>query len=71
MILIETVRQALGRAAAQAGFDPAVVESSVRQAGEAKHGDYQANAAMALAKVAGKPPRAVAESLAQIGRAHV
>lgn len=64
MILIETVRQALGRAATQAGFDPAVVESSVRQAGEAKHGDYQANAAMSLAKVAGKPPRAVAESLA-------
>lgn len=63
MILIETVRSALGRAAVQAGFDPAVVESSVRQAGEAKHGDYQANAAMALAKVAGKPPRAVAESL--------
>lgn len=64
MILIETVRQALGRAAAQAGFDSAVVEASVRQAGEAKHGDYQANAAMALAKAAGKPPRAVAESLA-------
>ncbi|MBU6295078.1 MAG: arginine--tRNA ligase, partial [Planctomycetes bacterium] len=36
---------------------------SVRPAGESKHGDYQANAAMALAKAAGKPPRAVAELL--------
>ncbi|NBU76604.1 MAG: arginine--tRNA ligase, partial [Planctomycetes bacterium] len=64
MILIETLRAALGRSAVQGGFDVALVEASVRQAGEAKHGDYQANAAMSLAKSAGKPPRAVAESLA-------
>ena len=64
MILIETLRAALGRSAVQGGLDVALVEASVRQAGEAKHGDYQANAAMSLAKSAGKPPRAVAESLA-------
>jgi arginyl-tRNA synthetase len=63
MILIETVRAALGRSASKAGFDPSLVESSVRPAGESKHGDYQANAAMALAKAVGKPPRAVAELL--------
>jgi arginyl-tRNA synthetase len=63
MILIETVRAALGRSASKVGFDPSLVESSVRPAGESKHGDYQANAAMALAKAAGKPPRAVAELL--------
>ena len=66
MILIETLRAALGRSAVQGGFDVALVEASVRQAGEAKHGDYQANAAMSLAKSAGKPPRAVAQARTQM-----
>ena len=36
----------------------------IRPAGDAKHGDFQANFAMALGKRAGKPPREVAEDIA-------
>jgi arginyl-tRNA synthetase len=36
----------------------------IRPAGDAKHGDFQANFAMALGKRAGKPPREVAQAIA-------
>ena len=36
----------------------------IRPAGDAKHGDFQANFAMALGKKAGQPPREVAEAIA-------
>src|SRR5437016_4500099 len=35
----------------------------VKPTQDAKHGDYQANCAMALAKALGKKPRAVAEDI--------
>jgi arginyl-tRNA synthetase len=44
--------------AQHAGVDPVV-----RVAGNAQHGDYQVNAAMALAKVLGAKPREVAEKI--------
>src|SRR5271168_1715704 len=49
-------------AAALAGLvdDPAPY-SVVKPAQDARHGDYQANCAMPLAKVLGKPPREVAQ----------
>lgn len=43
--------------------DPSTYAGLVKPAQDAKHGDYQANAAMPLGKVLGKPPRAVAEEI--------
>src|SRR5437773_8989401 len=45
--------------------DPAPFAAMVRPAQDARFGDYQANCAMPLAKVLGKPPRAVAEGIKQ------
>jgi arginyl-tRNA synthetase len=41
--------------------DPAPYAVLVKPAQDARHGDYQANCAMPLAKVLGKPPREVAQ----------
>src|SRR5690348_8232230 len=51
--------------AALAGLvdDPAPYSLLVKPAQDARHGDYQANCAMPLAKVLGKPPREVAQLL--------
>jgi arginyl-tRNA synthetase len=50
-------------AAALAGVveDPSPYADLVKPAGDARHGDYQANCAMPLSKVLGKPPREVAQ----------
>src|SRR5438132_3646408 len=51
--------------AALAGLvdDPAPYAAMVRPAQDSRFGDYQANCAMPLGKVLGKPPRAVAEEI--------
>ena len=43
--------------------DPAEPASLVRAAQDARHGDYQSNCAMSLAKKLGKPPRDVAQQI--------
>lgn len=46
--------------------DSAKVDSllaMIRPAGDAKHGDFQANCAMPIGKMVGQPPRAVAEAI--------
>src|SRR6516162_3179149 len=45
--------------------DPAPYALQVKATTDTRHGDYQANCAMSLAKVLGKPPRAVAEMIVQ------
>src|SRR4051794_18541495 len=41
--------------------DPNSYAAQIKATTDPKHGDYQANCAMALAKVLGKPPRTVAQ----------
>jgi arginyl-tRNA synthetase len=45
--------------------DPAPYVAMVRPAQDPRHGDYQANCAMALAKVLGRKPRDVAQDIVQ------
>src|SRR5262249_23662425 len=45
--------------------DPAPYVAMVRPAQDARFGDYQANCAMALAKVLGRKPRDIAQELVQ------
>src|SRR5215471_6633035 len=45
--------------------DPAPYSVLLKATNDSRHGDYQANCAMSLAKVLGKPPRTVAETIAQ------
>ncbi len=45
--------------------DPAPYAAMVKPAQDARFGDYQANCAMSLGKVLGKPPRAVAQTLVE------
>src|SRR5262249_31139811 len=45
--------------------DPAPYAGMVKPTQDARHGDYQANCAMSLAKVLGQPPRTVAETIAK------
>ncbi len=45
--------------------DPAPYAAMVKPAQDARHGDYQANCAMSLGKVLGKPPRVVAQTLVE------
>src|SRR5260370_22308320 len=44
---------------------PTPLAALVKPAQDARFGDYQANCAMPLAKVLGRPPRAVAEEIKQ------
>jgi arginyl-tRNA synthetase len=50
--------------AAAAGIAPTASEPALERPRQAGHGDFSTNAAMLLAKVAGVPPREVAERLA-------
>ena len=45
--------------------DPAPYAAMVKPAQDARFGDYQANCAMSLGKVLGKPPRVVAQTLVE------
>src|SRR5580765_8860901 len=63
----ETVRDLLAQALAamaRDGFIPAAPASvPVERAKRAEHGDFASNVALAIAKGAGKTPRAVAEAI--------
>lgn len=65
MPLAERVRDAITSALESAGFGEHVehVAWSIDRPKRAEHGDLATNAAMALAKRAGKPPRSIAEAL--------
>jgi len=61
--LQQTLEQRLGAAMADLGPEAAGSDPLVRPAGNSQHGDYQANAAMGLAKKLGRKPREVAQDI--------
>ncbi|HMF11508.1 MAG TPA: arginine--tRNA ligase, partial [Gemmataceae bacterium] len=65
MNLLLLLQQKLRDALAGLVADPAPYEVLVKPTQDSRHGDYQANAAMPLAKVLGQPPRKVADSIVQ------
>jgi arginyl-tRNA synthetase len=65
MNLLEQLQRKFRAALAGLVDDPAPYALLVKPTQDARHGDYQANCAMSLAKVLGKPPRAVAEMIVQ------
>ena len=64
MTLIQKIRDRMGMAAETLGIPALEVAGSVRPCGDPAHGHYQANAAMALGKKLGRPPRELANELA-------
>jgi arginyl-tRNA synthetase len=65
MDLLKQLQQKLAEALTGLVDDPAPYAIQVKPTQDPRHGDYQANCAMALSKVLVKPPRAVAESIVQ------
>jgi len=65
----EIVRAALARGAAEGRWPTADVAFSVDAPRDPKHGDFALNAAMVLAKSAGKPPRELAAAMVEALRA--
>src|SRR5437879_13156123 len=63
MALLKLLQQKFHEALTGLVPDPAPYAALVKPAQDPKHGDYQANCAMPLAKVLGKPPRAVAQDI--------
>ncbi len=63
MNVLERLRAGFA-AAAPEGADALAFAAAVRTSTDSKFGDYQANGCMALAKAAGKNPRAVAQDVA-------
>jgi arginyl-tRNA synthetase len=64
MNLLKQVQQPFRTALGGLVADPEPYVAMVRTTQDARHGDYQANCAMALAKVLGRPPREVAQEIA-------
>jgi arginyl-tRNA synthetase len=64
MDLLKQLQQKFHDALAGLVADPAPYALMVKATQDARHGDYQANCAMSLAKVLGQPPRTVAETIA-------
>ena len=67
--VFELFRKALADGAAQGRWPAAEVGFSVDAPRDPKHGDFAVNAAMVLAKAAGKPPRELAQAIADAVRA--
>jgi arginyl-tRNA synthetase len=67
--VIEIFRQALAQGAAEGRWPAADASFSVEAPRDPKHGDFAVNAAMVLAKPAGKPPREVAQAIIDLVRA--
>jgi arginyl-tRNA synthetase len=64
MNLLKQVQQQFRTALGGLVADPEPYVAMVRATQDARHGDYQANCAMALAKVLGRQPREVAQEIA-------
>src|SRR6266542_3306678 len=67
--VIDIFRRALAKGAAEGRWPDAVPAISVESPRDPKHGDFAVNAAMVLAKAAGKPPREVAQAIVDAVRA--
>ncbi|HEY6098849.1 MAG TPA: arginine--tRNA ligase [Anaeromyxobacter sp.] len=67
--VIDIFRQALAKGAAEGRWPSAAATFSVDAPRDPKHGDFAVNAAMVLAKAAGKPPREVALAIVDAVRA--
>ncbi len=67
--VIDLFRRALAQGAADGRWPAAEVGFSVEAPRDPKHGDFAVNAAMVLAKSAGKPPRVVAQGIVDAVRA--
>src|SRR5262245_35834517 len=63
MNLLRALQQQFAAALAGLVPDPAPYAAQVRPAQDARHGDYQANCAMPLAKALGRKPREVADEI--------
>jgi arginyl-tRNA synthetase len=63
MNLLPKLQRTLADALAGLVPDPSPYAAQVKATQDPRHGDYQANCAMALAKVLGKPPREVAQQI--------
>jgi arginyl-tRNA synthetase len=66
--VVEIFRQALAQGAAQGRWPPADV-FAVDAPRDPRHGDFAVNAALVLAKGAGKPPRELAQAIVEAVRA--
>jgi arginyl-tRNA synthetase len=64
MNIQQQLQERLGQALAGLVPDPAPYVAMLKPAQDARFGDYQANCAMAMAKVLGQPPRTVAQQIA-------
>src|SRR5947208_15205740 len=62
---LETLQDRLRTALTGLVDDPAPYVAMVKPAQDARHGDYQANCAMALAKALGHKPRDIAQEIIQ------
>jgi arginyl-tRNA synthetase len=67
--VVEIVRAALERGTSEGRWPALEVAFSVEPPRDARHGDFAVNAAMVLAKPAGKPPRELAAALLEALRA--
>src|SRR5512138_2718228 len=67
--VIELFRQALAKGAAEGRWPSADVTFAVEAPRDPKHGDFAVNAALVLAKAAGKPPRELAAAIVEAVRA--
>ncbi len=67
--VVEIFRQALARGAAEGRWPSGEVAFAVEAPRDPRHGDFAVNAAMVLAKGAGKPPRELAQGLVEAVRA--
>ncbi len=67
--VVQIFRQALAKGAADGLWPTADVSFTVEAPREPKHGDFAVNAAMVLAKAAGKPPRELAAAIVERVRA--
>jgi arginyl-tRNA synthetase len=67
--VIEIVRAALARGAAEGRWPAAEIAFAVEAPRDPRHGDFAVNAAMVLAKPAGRPPRELAAAMVEAIRA--
>src|SRR5207247_10419680 len=65
MNLLQFLQQQFHQALKDLVADPAPYVAMVKPAQDARHGDYQANCAMALAKALDRKPRHIAEEIVQ------
>jgi arginyl-tRNA synthetase len=67
--VIDIFRRALAKGASEGRWPAEIPAFAVESPRDPKHGDYAVNAAMVLAKAAGKPPRELAQGIVEAVRA--